>query len=272
MKVAPIVTGYHNSSPTPKRLILSLLSAPALESVEISKLLAWGDLFHIDKATMRVATGRLVRQGLLESPRRGIYAIGPEGELMAATARSWMHAEQRLAQWQGEWILAHTAHLGRTNKTSLRARERAFRLNGFAEYVTGLWCRPANLAEGMPATRARLLALGMEPQAVVAKASEIPGVGERELFDLWPRADIERAYRTHLEAMRRSSRQLPALSLPDAARESFLVGEAVIRQVNADPLLPSPMIDASARRQMIEQMVSYDALGRDIWRRFNEQA
>ena len=266
------MTESANSPPTPKRLILSLLSAPALETVEISKLLAWGELFGIDQAAMRVATGRLVRQGLLQSPGRGIYAIGPEGELIATTARSWLHAEQRLAPWQGEWILVHTAHLGRSNKSSLRARERAFRLNGFAEYVTGLWCRPANFAEGLASTRARLLSLGLEPDAVIAKATEIPGVGERDLFNLWPRADIEQAYHTHLQAMKRSARRLPTLDLPEAARESFLVGEAVIRQVNADPLLPPPVIDARARREMIEQMVTYDALGRDIWREFNEQA
>lgn len=260
-----------NNPPTPKRLILSLLSAPALETVEISKLLAWGELFGIDQAAMRVATGRLVRQGLLQSPRRGVYAIGPEGELIATTARSWLHAERRLAAWRGDWILVHTAHLGRSNKSSLRARERAFRLTGFAEYVAGLWCRPANLAEGLPATRARLLSLGLEPDAVIAKATEIPGVGERDLFDLWPRSEIEKAYRDHLKAMQRSAKQLPSLGLPEAARESFLIGEAVIRQVNADPLLPPPMIDARARREMIEQMVSYDALGREIWREFNEQ-
>lgn len=260
-----------NNTPTPKRLILSLLSAPALETVEISKLLAWGNLFNIDNAAIRVATGRLVRQGLLESPQRGIYAIGPEGQAIAATARSWQQAELRVAPWQGEWILIHTSHLGRTNKSSLRAREQAFRLNGFAEYVSGLWCRPANLVESPAATRARLLSLGLEPDAVVAKATEIPGVGERELFDLWPRREIEACYTRHIEAVKQSTKRLPKLNLSAAARETFLVGEAVIRQINADPLLPAPMINARARREMIEQMVRYDSLGRSIWQKFNEQ-
>lgn len=256
--------------PTPKRLILSLLSAPTLESVEISRLLAWGQLFNIDSAAMRVATGRLVRQGLLESPQRGVYAIGPEGKVIAATARSWQGAEQRVAPWRGEWILVHTAHLGRSNKSSLRARERAFRLSGLAEYVTGLWCRPANLVESLAATRARLISLGLEPEAVVARATEMPGVGERDLFALWPRTAIEQAYARHLEAMQKSAGRLAGLQVADAARESFLIGEAVIRQVNSDPLLPAPMIDARLRRQMIEQMVQYDALGRDSWTRFHQ--
>lgn len=258
-------------TPTPKRLILSLLSAPALESVEISKLLAWGELFDIDSAAMRVATGRLVRQGLLESPQRGVYTIGPEGAVIAATARSWQVAEQRIAPWQGEWILVHTSHLGRSNKTALRARERAFRLNGFAEFVSGLWCRPANLVESIAATRARLLSLGLEPDAVVARAIEMPGVGERELFALWPRKVIEKAYTLHSKAMQKSAERLDQMQIADAARESFLVGEAVIRQVNSDPLLPAPMIDTRARRAMIEQMVRYDVLGREIWDKFNLQ-
>lgn len=261
-----------DSNPTPKRLILSLLSAPSLESVEISKLLAWGKLFDIDDAALRMATGRLVRQGLLESTRRGVYAIGPKGKAIAATARSWQAAEQRVGPWEGAWILVHTSHLGRSNKASLRAREQAFRLNGFAEYVTGLWCRPANLVEAPDATRARLLSHGLEPEAVIAKVTDIPGVDKAELFDLWPRIEINRAYLGHICAMQQSAKGLAKLDLPSAARETFLVGEAVIRQVNADPLLPSPMIDTHDRREMIDQMVGYDALGRRIWHEFNEQS
>ena len=256
--------------PTAKRLILSLLSAPGLEQVEISTLLAWGSLFDIDSTAVRMAVGRLTRQGLLVSPGRGRYSLGPDGELIANTARDWLHAQKRVANWAGEWILVHTAHLGRSQKSALRARERALRLCGFAEFVSGLWCRPANLSEPVSATRARLMTLGLSPEAIVARTAEIPGVGEKELFSLWPRETIEAAYKAHIEAMERSSRHIHELNLAEAAKESFLVGEAVIRQINADPLLPSPMIDARARREMIEMMMDYDALGRDIWRKFND--
>ena len=59
-------------APTAKRLVLSLLSAPALQQVGIGLLVKWGELFAIDAATMRVTVGRLVRQRLLSSPQRGV--------------------------------------------------------------------------------------------------------------------------------------------------------------------------------------------------------
>ena len=115
---------------------------------------------------------------------------------------------------------------------------------------------------------AGLLALGLEPAAVMSLASELPGVEDQELFALWPRVDIEAAYRLHLEAMQRSTARLPKLELAEAARETIEVGEAVIRQINADPLLPTPMINAAARQTMIEHMLEYDKLGRETWRRY----
>ncbi|PLW68969.1 PaaX [Pseudohalioglobus lutimaris] len=254
--------------PTAKRLVLSLLSAPDMHEVSIALLVNWGELFGIDPATLRVTVGRLTRQGLLASTRRGVYHIGPRGQLIAEKARSWVAVEQRVAPWRGQWILVHAGHLGRTNRTALRMRERAFRLNGFVEYVAGLWLRPANLAEPLTGTRTSLLALGLEPAAVMSLASELPGVEDQELFALWPRVDIEAAYRLHLEAMQRSTARLPKLELAEAARETIEVGEAVIRQINADPLLPTPMINAAARQTMIEHMLEYDKLGRETWRRY----
>jgi len=52
------------------------------------------------------------------------------------------------------------------------------------------------------------------------------------------------------------------------ARETFLLGESVIRQINSDPMLPDSMIDVAARRKMHETMVAYDVFGRDAWTRF----
>jgi hypothetical protein len=46
------------------------------------------------------------------------------------------------------------------------------------------------------------------------------------------------------------------------------VGEAVIRRINSDPLLPAQMIDTRARRQLIKGMVHYNQLGRAVWDKF----
>lgn len=257
---------------TPKRLILSLLSAPSMEEVRVGHLIEWGRLFDIDPAAIRVAVGRLTRQGLIRSVSRGTYSIGPEGRLIAETASSWVRAEERVGPWSGEWIVVHTSHLGRTNKSALRARERAFRLNGFAEWVTGLWCRPANYREPLARTRDRLISLGLESAAVVMCALDMPGSGPGDLYRLWPRRRIEAGYRRSIGAMQKSTRRLHGMNRREAARETFLVGEAVIRQINADPLLPGEMIDADMRRQMIGEMVQYNRLGRSVWGAFYAQS
>ncbi|MEH6588329.1 MAG: PaaX [Halioglobus sp.] len=253
---------------TPKRLILSLLSAPSLEEAEISELILWGQLFDIDAATIRVSVGRLTRQGLLSSPSRGVYRIGPKGDVLSAAARDWIHAEDRVRPWQGDWLLAHTSHLGRSNRTGLRNTERAFHLRGFAECVSGLWCRPDNLAQRLSATRTGLLQLGLDESAVLVQATKIQGISEKKLFDLWPGKVLEKSYKRHSATMKKSLRVLAQMDLAAAARQSIQIGEAVIRQINADPLLPMEMIDTRARQQMISQMIDYDTVGIEIWQKF----
>ena len=254
--------------PTPKRLILSLLSAPSLEKIEVGHLIQWGQLFGIDPAATRVALGRLAKQGFIRALGRGTYTIGPQGSVIAQTASSWAHAEDRIGPWNGEWIMVHTSHLGRTDKTALRARERAFRLKGFAELVTGLWCRPDNFTRTLDQTRDELTSLALEPAAVLMQVSAIPGVADDELFKLWPRKQLENGYREYTAAMAESRERLQNMSSEDAARETFLVGEAVIRRINGDPLLPGQMVDADARREMIREMVRYNQLGRSVWVKF----
>ena len=166
----------------------------------------------------------------------------------------------------------HSAHLGRSNKAALRARERAFRLGGFSQWLPGLHCRPANLVETPLDTRSRLLDLGLESEALVLLASDLPGCKTADLFRLWPRKQLEQAYRGHVRAMQDSLRRLPGMALADAARETIQTGEAVIRQITTDPMLPREMIDTARRREMVELMIEYDRAGRDIWSRFSDQA
>jgi phenylacetic acid degradation operon negative regulatory protein len=187
---------------------------------------------------------------------------------MAQTASHWVDIESRTGPWSGDWIVVHTSHLGRADKTALRARERAFRLTGFTELVAGLWCRPDNLAQALDLTRQQLVALGLEQGAVVMRVTALPGVPTDELYALWPRQKLEAGYRELLAAMAASEQRLQRMSNPQAARETFLVGEAVIRRINADPLLPAEMVDARARHRLVEGMKHYNEVGRSVWANF----
>lgn len=254
------------SPPTPKRLILSLLSAPDLIEISARQFANWGRLFSIDPAAMRVALGRLVRGDYLESARRGVYRLGPSGRLLAETARSWALAEQRVGPWSGDWLLVHTAHLGRRDKSVLRSRERALRLEGFQALEKELWCRPGNYREALRVTERRLHGLGLDDAAVLLRAGEV--VATTDPFQLWPCKVLEARYRALTAAMQSSLLELPALGIDEAAQTTFIIGETVIRQINVDPLLPEELVEVAARRKMHETMVAYDAAGRAAWKRF----
>ncbi len=257
--------------PTPKRLILSLLSAPSLETIEVGHLVQWGQLFGIEASATRVAVGRLVKQGFITAVERGTYTIGPQGSLIARTASHWSQLEDRVGTWAGGWIVVHTSHLGRVNKTALRTRERAFRLNGFAELVPGLWCRPDNLVQTLDVTRHQMISLGLEAEAIVMQVGAFPGVESEQLHALWPRQQLEAGYREYIAAMSASEKRIQRMGTPEAARETFLVGEAVIRRINADPLLPAQMVDTRARHKLVARMVSYNRLGRSVWEKFGSE-
>ena len=141
-------------------------------------------------------------------------------------------------------------------------------INGFAELVTGLWCRPDNLVQTLDLIRHQLIVLGLEPEAVVMQVGVFPGVESEQLYALWPREQLETGYREYIAALSASEKRIKEMSIPEAARETFLVGEAVIRRINADPFLPAQMVDARSRHTLITQMVQYERLGRSVWEAF----
>jgi phenylacetic acid degradation operon negative regulatory protein len=254
---------------TAKRLILSLLSSPELKEIDVIYLIEWGKIFNIDPPATRVAIGRLVKQGLIAPVSRGKYTVGPNAEIMAQKASSWQGAEGKITSWSGHWIVAHTADLGRTNKTAVRTRERSLGLNGFSALVAGLWCRPANLKESLQQTKDRLVAMGLEQKTIVMRCDGFPEIEMDALRQLWPIENIEAEYQGATDLMLKSGGNLHKLETNDAARETFLVGESVIKKINADPMLPEEMINADARRKMIHQMKDYNELGRAVWERFH---
>jgi len=256
---------------TPKRLILSLLSSPGFKEVTVIYLIEWGKIFNIDPPTTRVAVGRLAKQGFITPVSRGKYTIGPNAESVAKTARSWIDAEDHVGSWSGKWIVAHIAHLGRTNKTAVRSRERSFRLNGFTSAVAGLWCRPANLRDSLLQTKERLTLMGLEPQAVLMHCDAFSGIQLDELYQLWPTKQIESDYHQVIQNMRDSVARLQGMDIDGAVRETFTVGESVIRHINADPLLPDEMINTKLRREVLSQMKDYNELGRVVWERFHSE-
>jgi phenylacetic acid degradation operon negative regulatory protein len=252
------------SAPSARNLILSALSADAPRT-SLQTLARIGHVFGVDAGTVRVTVGRLVRDGLLRQVERGHYAIGEHGSALQARVRRWRTAEDRTRSWDRAWIIVLVAHLGRTDRSRLRSRERALKLNGFAQADEGYWVRPDNLLSAVPEIAREAMVLGLEREAVVFGSAEALPRDVGRLKALWSTDDLSAGYQAWIGELDASTERLPKLSPEDAARESFLLGQAVIRAINLDPLLPAEMVDVDLRRRMVDGMIAYDRIGKECW-------
>lgn len=254
--------------PQARRLILNLLLAAddgRLGAAEAVKACA---LFDISQNNTRVALTRLATAGLIEVAERGSYRLGPGGKALAADIAAWREAEDRLRPWDGGWIAVFTGALPRTDRVAMRARERALALLGMRELDTGLYVRPDNLAGGVTAARERLLLLGLGVDAPVLLARDLDAARDQRARQLWDVADMARGYRDSRKQLRTWAARAAKLPLEVAARESFLLGDAAIRRLVFDPMLPEPLVKVDERRAFVEAVRQFDLDGHTIWRTF----
>jgi phenylacetic acid degradation operon negative regulatory protein len=258
--------------PTAKRLILSLLSQPRMATLSLRQLVAWGELLGQKPAAIRVTAGRLVKEELLKTVRRGVYTIGPNGLVLRDKASEWMTTLHRIRGWKGGWICVHTAHLGKANRRNVRKRERAFRLFGFKELVDGVWIRPDNLVCTPPQMYADLCKLGLETDAILLRSDVIEHGQPHSPLVLWGSDTLNANYEKGVELLQHSEQKLRQQDLHTITRETFLIGEHVIRQINADPLLPTDCIDASKRKKLVHAMKRYSEFCHPQWAEFLAQS
>lgn len=253
--------------PTPKNLVLNLLLAAGGEPLSASDAVASCQLFGIRENSVRVALVRLNAAGLIESVGRGAYRLGPQAATLAADVASWRHAEERVCDWNGGWLMVSTAGLRRSDRGALRLRERALALAGFETLAPELHVRPDNLKGHAEGARHRLQQLGLEADAHVFVAHDLASELDQRARQLWAGKHLDQHYehtRHKLDAWLRNADQL---ELETAARESYVLGNEAIRQLVFDPLLPHPLVDAQARIEFRQAVIDFDAAGHRIWQR-----
>lgn len=262
--------------PTAKRLILSLLSQPNMSSLSLRQLGAWGDVLGQKPAAIRVTAGRLVKEDLLSKTSRGVYTIGADGRALRDQASTWITTLDQVRDWNGGrsggWYCAHTGHLGKAIRRNVRGRQRALRLLGFRELVAGLWVRPDNLMHSAADMHKRLCQLGAEGGVVVSRAEELRQAGLVSPLTLWSGAELDAAYLRAIAVLEASEQRLQGQGLRAVTRESFVVGEHVIRQINTDPLLPADCVDTGARKAMVRAMMRYSQFCHPYWAEFLNRA
>lgn len=251
--------------PTPRSLVLDLLSTLGRRSAPVRALVEAGALFEMRENSLRVALARLCADGLVERDGRGAYRLGPAAQPVNREIRGWRQLERRIAEWRGDWYAVRTSALPRGSARDRRQRARALRFLGFRPLTAGLELRPANLAGGIEAVRQRLAALELAAPGLLFLVAEFDAETDATARALWDGAELVRSYRQRREAIERSARQLRDLPRAAAMAESFRLGGAAIRQLVLDPLLPEPIVPAAERRALVEAMIDYDRLGREAW-------
>lgn len=192
-------------------------------------------LFGISDGTARVAISRMVAAGEL-APAEGGYAL--TGALLDRSARQDLSAEAATRPWTAAdgWTMAVVVGDARpaTERAALRRAAEALRL---AERREGVWLRPDNLPPGP-----------REAEAVVASQCDrftaVPdGDGADLAASLWDLTGWAARAERLLDALDRTR---PTLHDGDrtALPEGFVLSAAVLRHLQADPLLPSALLPA----------------------------
>jgi phenylacetic acid degradation operon negative regulatory protein len=256
------------TSPSPRSLILDLLSTLRGGSMPVGALVAAGGLFGIAENGVRVALSRLLTRKLVQRDERGLYRLGPRAAPLDQRVVSWRRIEERLRRWDGGWIGVQLADRRGSQGRRGEAAERALRLLGFAPLPTGLRVRPDNLRGGVDAIRGELLTLGLEPDALVFSLGDLDAEAEARARGLWDTAALRRGYARSLRELAASEARLPGLDEAASMVESFTLGGRVIRSLVRDPLLPEPLIPADERRAVGAALRRYDRAGRRSWAAF----
>ncbi|HEV7759916.1 MAG TPA: PaaX family transcriptional regulator C-terminal domain-containing protein [Acidimicrobiales bacterium] len=191
-------------------------------------------LFGISDGTARVAISRMVAAGELEAAAGG-YAL--TGALLDRSNRQDLSAEAATRPWApGDgWAMAVVVAEGRppAERAALRRAAEALRL---AERREGVWLRPDNLPPGaLPDAEAVVAAQCDRYTAVPA------GDGATLAASLWDLAGWSARADRLAEALARTG---PALETGDrtALPEGFVLSAAVLRHLQADPLLPAALL------------------------------
>lgn len=255
-----------SASPYPaKKLILNLVKE-AQQPISAQVMVRMAELFSVEANNVRVTLNRLTKQGFLDLTERGIYVLGPSAQHLAERQSAWRCTEDKVCSWSGKWIAIYTAHLGRRDRKVLRQRQRATEMLGFREFYQGLLVRPDNLVASLPEVTQQLFRLGLEAEACVFCADGFNEEARPASETLWPIDDINARYRDNTEEMLGWRQTFHDKPLDVAARECFLIGDRVLRDIAFDPLLPEEMVDQQARAQMVSTMADFDDLGKSIWR------
>lgn len=208
---------------TARSVLASTLLGAEPPELPVAHLVAVAGVFGVNANRARVALSRMVGSGEATTDGDGNYRLA--GHLLARQRRQAASRAGRTGPWSGEWALAVLTSVGESADVR-SGRRRKLEEARMAELRQGVWTRPDNLELGPE----------LAPQArwFRARPASDPAALAAELWDLsaWARRG-----RQLLADMRAHPTRGPG----DLAR-GFVLSAAVLRHLQADPLLPGELL------------------------------
>jgi phenylacetic acid degradation operon negative regulatory protein len=190
----------------------------------VAQLIRLTGLFGISPNRARVALSRMVTAGEATTDGSGRYRLA--GHLQQRQARQAASRSGRTVPYAGAWSLVVVTTSGSTAEVRT-ARRRALSYSRLAELREGVWMRPGNVAISVPDELAPdVEVMGAHP----ADPRRLAGA----LWDLAAWADRADQLRAGLGALTPDS--------PEALAPGFELSAAVLRHLQADPLLPEELL------------------------------
>jgi len=211
---------------TARSVLASALLGMDPPELPVAQLVRLADLFGIGENRARVALSRMVGAGEATSDGSGRYRLA--GHLAARQSRQSASRSGATAPYDGQWRLAVVTTTGSTAEVRT-ARRRALAYARLAELREGVWMRPANVAVLLPDS------LDADVELMTARPGDPLELAGR-LWDLPAWSDRARRLLEGLGAL--------APDGPEALAPGFELSAAVLRHLQADPLLPADLLPA----------------------------
>ncbi len=218
-----------NTPPLTARSVLaSALLGEEPPQLSVSHLVHLAGLFGINENRARVALSRMASAGEVTTDGAGRYRLA--GHLLARRDRQATSRAGETGAWNGSWRMVVVTASGQA-ADDRAARRKSLALARLAEQREGVWLRPDNI--GLQPDP------GADPDLMVFSA--IPEGDPRALAaSLWDLDGWAQTARRLVGAME----DLPPTDPGDLA-PGFVLSAAVLRHLQADPLLPAELVSES---------------------------
>ena len=244
--------------------VLSLLSASRGQALSANALVRAGEVLGVSGNAMRVALSRLSANGDVVVQGRGQYVLPERRKHAVAHVRRYRQGFLPRVKWKGVFVGVLTAELSRRNATLVSRRERALQLAGFRHFSHGLWLRPGNLEGGKHALASLIVELGFDEKADVIEVT-LDDAQRRHFARGYDIAGDQKRCRALLTRVKHFLREFSKLPPREVARESFFLGDEVLRFLARDPLLPEQLSDPRPREALAAAMEALDERAFAVW-------